>query len=121
MSEIMRPAALASLVEYQDGSIVSKTVLKSDAGTVTLFAFAAGQGLSEHTAPFDAMVTVLDGMAEVMIGGQVQTVAAGEMIIMPAGIPHAVKAHAGPFKMLLVMLKQASRDATSLTRGGTQK
>jgi quercetin dioxygenase-like cupin family protein len=120
MSEISAPAALASLVEYQDGSIVSKTVLKSDSGNVTLFAFAAGQGLSEHTAPFDAIVTVLDGEAEVILSGQAQTVAVGEMIILPAGIPHAVKAHR-PFKMLLVMLKQASRDATSLSRGGTQK
>jgi quercetin dioxygenase-like cupin family protein len=104
MSDANAPAVLADLVAYQEGSVVSKTLIKRDGGNVTLFAFAAGQGLSEHTAPFDAMITVLDGEAEVIIGGRAHAVAAGEMIIMPAGIPHAVSA-AGPFKMMLIMLK----------------
>ena len=92
------------MVVYQEGSVVSRTVIDRPAGTVTLFAFDAGQGLSEHTAPFDAMVNVIDGEAEVSISGTPHKVAAGESIIMPANEPHELRAHQG-FKMLLVMVK----------------
>ncbi|ABK18609.1 cupin domain-containing protein [Syntrophobacter fumaroxidans] len=95
---------LKGAVDYADGSVVSKTLIKADAGNVTLFAFDAGQGLSEHTAPFDAVVYVLDGEAEITIGGQPQNVVAGEMLIMPANITHALQARK-PFKMLLVMIR----------------
>lgn len=100
-----RALDLNGLVGYQDGSVVSRTLIDKPAGTVTLFSFAAGQGLSEHTAPFDAMVTVLDGEAEVTIDGEPRTVRHGEMIIMPAGHPHSLRAER-PFKMLLVMVRQ---------------
>jgi len=95
---------LKGAVDYADGSVVSKTLIKADAGNVTLFAFDAGQGLSEHTAPFDAVVYILDGEAEITIGGQPQNVVAGEMLIMPANITHALQART-PFKMLLVMIR----------------
>ena len=94
----------AELVTYQDGSVVSRTVIDKKTGTCTLFAFAAGQGLSEHTAPFDAMVDVLDGEAEITIAGKPFHVKAGEAIIMPANKPHALRA-AKRFKMMLVMIK----------------
>ncbi len=94
----------AGLVEYQPGAVVSRTVMDKTAGTLTVFAFDEGQALSEHTAPFDALVAVLDGKAEISINGKAQTVSAGEMIIMPANEPHAVKA-ISPFKMMLVMIK----------------
>ena len=95
---------LAGLVAYQEGSIVSRTVIDKKSGTVTLFAFAQGQGLSEHTAPFDALVYMLDGEAEVSISGKWHDVKAGEMLIMPANQPHALRAPK-PFKMLLVMIR----------------
>jgi quercetin dioxygenase-like cupin family protein len=95
---------LAGLVEYAEGSIVSRTLVDGDAGTLTLFAFDAGQGLSEHSAPFDAIVQVLDGEAELTIGGQGVRAAAGELVRMPANVPHAVKA-TRRFKMLLTMLR----------------
>lgn len=95
---------LGSHVDYADGSIVSKTLLKKETANITLFAFAQGQGLSEHTAPFDAVVHILDGEAEITIGGQPQTVAAGEMVIMPANVSHALQAKE-KFKMLLVMIR----------------
>jgi len=95
---------LASLVDYQAGSVVSRTIIDKPAGTMTLFAFDAGQGLSEHTAPFDALVYLLDGMAEVTIAGKPLQLKQGEMVIMPANQPHAVKA-LHRFKMLLVMIK----------------
>ncbi len=95
---------MINLVEYQPGSIVSRTIIDKPAGTLTLFAFDKGQGLSEHTAPFDTMVYILDGVAEVIIAGKSQTVKQGEMIIMPASQPHALKAPQ-PFKMMLVMIK----------------
>lgn len=98
------PLAAGRLVEYAEGSIVSRTIVKRDAGNVTLFAFDAGQGLSEHTAPFDALVFVLDGRASVTIGGKANEVAAGEMILMPANVPHALQA-AERFKMMLVMIR----------------
>ncbi|MCP4747763.1 MAG: cupin domain-containing protein [Desulfobacteraceae bacterium] len=95
---------LSKAVEYADGSVVSKTLIKKDIGNVTLFAFDAGQGLSEHTAPFDALVYIMDGEAEITIGGQPQNVVSGEMLIMPANIAHALHAKT-PFKMLLVMIR----------------
>lgn len=95
---------LADNVAYADGSVVSKTLLKKNTGTITLFAFAAGQGLSEHTAPFDAVVHILDGKAEITIGGKPHEVKSGEMLIMPAHVPHALHA-AERFKMLLVMIR----------------
>ena len=95
---------MINLVEYQPGSIVSRTIIDKPAGTLTLFAFDKGQGLSEHTAPFDAMVYILDGIAEVSIAGKSHTVKQGEMLIMPANQPHALKAPQ-PFKMMLVMIK----------------
>ncbi|MDD3364076.1 MAG: cupin domain-containing protein [Syntrophomonas sp.] len=93
-----------SFIEYQEGSVVSKTLVQQSTGTVTLFAFAKGQGLSEHSAPFDAMVVVLEGKAEIAIAGRSNKVDAGEMIIMPANQPHAVNAIEN-FKMLLIMIK----------------
>ncbi len=95
---------LADKIEYQTDSIVSQTLLKDQAGTVTLFAFDGGQSLSEHTAPFDATVHVLDGEAEITIDGRPLTVIAGQQITMPAHHPHAVQADRR-FKMLLVMEK----------------
>jgi len=95
---------LANLVGYQEASVVSKTLLEKDTGTVTLFAFDKGQGLSEHTAPFDAMVCVLDGVAEITIAGNPVTLQQGEMLIMPANKPHALRA-VERFKMMLTMIK----------------
>jgi quercetin dioxygenase-like cupin family protein len=97
-------AEAAGLVQYQPGSVVSRTVIDKPVGTVTLFAFDEGQGLSEHTAPYDALVVVLDGEAEVSIAGLPHRVGRGEMIIMPAGQPHALRA-ASRFKMILVMIR----------------
>ena len=99
--------ALAGLVDYAPGAIVSRTLAKNRAGTLTVFAFDKGQDLSEHVAPFDAWVEVLDGEATLIIDGKSLRTRAGEMTLMPANIPHAVKAHKR-FKMLLIMLK-ASR------------
>jgi quercetin dioxygenase-like cupin family protein len=95
---------LASLVDYQTDAVVSRTLIKKPTGTVTLFAFDRGQELSEHTAPFDALVHVLDGEAEIFIAGKPLRVAAGQMVVMPANQPHAVKASAR-FKMMLVMVR----------------
>jgi quercetin dioxygenase-like cupin family protein len=95
---------LAGLLQYQQGSVVSRVLMKNAGGTVTLFAFDAAEGLSEHTAPFDALVLVLDGESEITIGGRPYRVRSGETITMPAGEPHALKA-VTPFKMLLVMMK----------------
>jgi quercetin dioxygenase-like cupin family protein len=94
----------AELVAYQEGSVVSREILKKGTGTVTVFAFDAGQGLSEHTAPFDAMVHVLDGEAEITIAGTVRKVSAGDIIIMPANKPHSLKAQKR-FKMMLIMIR----------------
>ncbi len=95
---------LKAAVDYQEGSIVSREVVKKDTGTVTLFAFDQGQGLSEHTAPFDALVHVFDGEAEVIIAGEPHRVCDGEYIIMPADKPHALNA-VKRFKMMLVMVR----------------
>ena len=100
------PATLSELVDYQQGSIESRTLAKRSGGTVTLFAFDKGQSLSEHTAPFDALVQVIEGEAELVIGGASVTAAAGQMVLMPASIPHAVNAPSR-FKMLLVMIRDA--------------
>lgn len=101
---IEKAASMRDLVAYQDGSIVSKEIIKKTTGTVTLFAFDRDQGLSEHTAPFDALVCILDGEAEIIIAGQPHLLTAGEMIIMPGGKPHALKAPKR-FKMMLVMIR----------------
>ncbi len=95
---------LAGLVEYQHGSVVSREIIKGKTGTVTLFAFDEGQGLSEHTAPFDALVYVIDGEAEITISSKPYHLTAGEMIVMPADEPHALSA-VKRFKMLLVMIR----------------
>jgi len=95
---------LADLVAYQEASVVSKTLIKKPTGTVTLFAFDKDQGLSEHTAPFDAMVCVLDGVAEITLAGRPARVRQGEMLVMPANVPHALRA-IEPFKMMLVMIR----------------
>lgn len=95
---------LKEMVDYQEGAVVSRTVIDRSTGTVTLFAFDKGQGLSEHTAPFDAMVYLLDGAAEITISGQPFTLKTGEMIIMPADEPHALKA-VEKFKMQLIMIR----------------
>lgn len=95
---------LNELVAYQDGAVVSRTVVDRKIGTITLFAFSAGQGLSEHTAPFDAVVQVLDGEARITIGGDEHVVRAGQLLIMPANVPHALRA-LQPFKMMLVMIR----------------
>jgi len=95
---------LAGLLEYQEGAIVSRTIIDKKTGTVTIFAFDEGQGLSEHTAPFDALVYLLDGEAMITVAGVESRVAAGEMLIMPADKPHSLRA-AKRFKMMLVMIR----------------
>ena len=103
-SPLANPARLAELVAYQEGAVVSRTVLNRPAGTVTLFAFTAGQSLSEHTAPFDALVCLFEGEAEILIGGRPHRLQTGDIILLPASIPHAVKA-VTRFKMLLIMIR----------------
>lgn len=98
------PMNLVEAIQYQDDAIVSRTLIKSDAGNVTLFAFARGQELSEHTAPFDALVHILDGEAEIRVNQDTNVVRAGELLTMPANEPHALRA-VQPFKMLLTMIK----------------
>jgi len=100
----LKPASLADMVEYQDDAVVSKTILKKGTGTVTLFAFDEGQGLSEHTAPFDAMVQVLDGEVEITISGKPYILKQGDFIVMPANDPHALKG-IRKFKMMLTMIR----------------
>ena len=101
---IGQPFNIKDQVTYQPGSVVSRTLIDKKISTLTLFAFDAGQGLSEHTAPFDAVVEILDGTAVVTINGATHQVQAGEMIIMPANLPHSLKAEER-FKMLLVMIR----------------
>ena len=98
--------ALADLISYQPGAVVSRTLIKKNAGTVTLFAFDVGQGLSEHTAPFDAIAEILEGEAELTIGGKEVAARAGQAVLMPANVPHALAARTA-FKMLLVMVREA--------------
>ncbi len=95
---------LIDLADYQKGSVVSRTIIEKKTGTVTFFAFAQGQGLSEHTAPFDALVYILDGEAEIVISGNPLRLKEGEMVIMPANQPHALKA-IKKFKMVLTMVR----------------
>lgn len=95
---------MEDLVDYQDGAVVSRTLIDKKTGTVTLFAFDKGEGLSEHTTPFDALVHILDGEAEIRIGGDIHRLVQGDMIIMPADIPHELRA-LKRYKMLLVMVK----------------
>jgi quercetin dioxygenase-like cupin family protein len=101
MAEVER---LLDMIDYQEGSVVSRTLIKKKTGTVTLFAFDKGEGLSEHTAPFDALVFVLDGEAEVTVSGVASRVKEGEMVLLPAGEPHAVAA-VERFKMVLTMIR----------------
>lgn len=95
---------ISDLVQYQKDSVVSKTLIKKEKGTITIFAFDKEQGLSEHTVPFDALVQVIDGKADILLNGKSNIVSKGEMIIMPANVPHALKA-IEKFKMMLVMIK----------------
>jgi quercetin dioxygenase-like cupin family protein len=104
MSNELKSNFLVDMVEYQKDAVVSKTIIEKKTGTVTLFAFYFGQGLSEHTAPFDALVQVLDGEVEIKISGKPFQLKQGEMIIMPANEPHALKAVSN-FKMLLTMIR----------------
>ncbi len=92
-------------ITYADGAVISKTLLKKETGNITLFSFDTGQGLSEHTSPFDAVVQVVEGQGAFIIDGEIKTVKEGEMIIMPANIPHDVQAAEQPFKMLLTMIR----------------
>jgi len=101
---LVQVVKLIDLVSYQEGSVVSRTLIDKKTGTLTLFAFGEGQGLSEHKAPFDALVFLLDGEAEITISGKAFNLREGEMIIMPANKPHALKAMK-KFKMMLVMIR----------------
>lgn len=102
--EVGREVNAASLVDVQPGAVVSREVISKPQGTVTIFAFDQGQGLSEHTAPFDALVHALEGRVRITIGGVAHEVSEGELIIMPANVPHALTALT-PFKMMLVMIR----------------
>jgi quercetin dioxygenase-like cupin family protein len=101
---VAAPAKLVELVDYQEGAVVSRTIIKKNTGTVTLFAFDYGQSLSEHTVPYDATVYLLDGEAEIVIAGKPLHLKAGEIVIMPANEPHAVNA-VKRFKMILIMIR----------------
>jgi quercetin dioxygenase-like cupin family protein len=98
------PLVLSGMIDYSEGSVVSKQLTKSKAGNLTLFAFDVGEGLSEHTAPFDAVVQILDGKAELTIDGENVIAEAGQTVLMPANIPHSLQAHER-FKMLLIMIR----------------
>ncbi|HUT79574.1 MAG TPA: cupin domain-containing protein [Candidatus Bathyarchaeia archaeon] len=104
-SDLPKVEILEELINYQEGSVVSRQIIKQKTGNVTLFAFAKDEGLSEHTAPFDALVYILDGNAIVTIAEKEYHIKTGEFIIMPANIPHALKA-IEQFKMLLIMIKE---------------
>lgn len=99
------PFNIADYVIYAEGSVISKTLIDKGIGSITLFSFDKGQGLSEHTSPFDAVVHILNGAAQITIGGEEKIVKAGEMIIMPANVPHSLHA-AEQFKMLLIMIRK---------------
>ena len=101
---IAKAIDLVGLVDYQDGSVISRTIVKKDVGTVTIFAFDKGEGLSDHTAPYDALVQIIDGEAEIVIDDKLLRAAAGQMVIMPANKPHSLKA-IKRFKMMLVMIR----------------
>ena len=106
MSEELKskPFTIENLIDYQENSVVSREIIRKETGTVTIFAFDKGEGLSEHTAPFDAMVQVVDGTAEIIISGNKNVVKSGEMIIMPGNVPHALNA-VERFKMVLTMIR----------------
>ena len=104
MTHNINAQSLIDLLDYQERAVVSRTLIEKETGTVTLFAFDRGQGLSEHTAPFDAMVCILDGKAEITISGNPNILKQGDMIIMPANEPHALKA-VEKFKMMLIMIR----------------
>jgi len=105
MTELTAVVKQADLVQYQDGTVVSRTLIKKPTGTVTVFAFDQGEGLSEHTAPFDALVFLIEGEAEIAIAGTAHRVAAGDLLLLPAGKPHALRA-VTRFKMTLVMIRE---------------
>jgi quercetin dioxygenase-like cupin family protein len=102
--DLSQPVELATLVAYQPASVVSRTLVKKSSGTVTLFAFDAGESLSEHTAPYDALVMLVDGEADIEVAGKAHRVTEGEVLLLPANVPHAVRAP-GRFKMLLTMIR----------------
>ncbi|MDO9044738.1 MAG: cupin domain-containing protein [Methanobacteriaceae archaeon] len=106
MQEDLKSRALAidDLIDYQTGSVVSREIVRKETGTVTIFAFDKGEGLSEHSAPFDAMVHIVDGTARITLGGEENTVEKGEIIIMPANVPHALHA-VEKYKMILTMIR----------------
>ncbi len=101
------PQLLGGLLEYQSGAVVSRTLVKKPTGTLTLFAFDAGEGLSEHSTPHDAVVEVVDGTARITVGGVAHEVGAGQALLLPANVPHALHA-VSRFKMLLVMIREPS-------------
>jgi len=103
-TELTEPARMVGLISYQEGSVVSRSIVDKKAGTVTLFAFDKGERLSEHTAPYDALVYVFEGEAEVAVGSKTFAMGKGEMVLMPANKPHALRA-VERFKMLLVMVR----------------
>ncbi|MGW8267821.1 MAG: cupin domain-containing protein [Longimicrobiales bacterium] len=107
-SALATPTHLLDLLDYQDRSVVSRTLMKKATGTLTLFAFDAGEGLSEHSTPYDAVVQILDGAAEITVGGIPYTVKAGQGLLLPAEVPHALAAVV-PFKMLLIMIREPRR------------
>ncbi|MEQ9468035.1 MAG: cupin domain-containing protein [Ekhidna sp.] len=112
MKELIEPARVFTLketVSYAEGAVVSKTISKSKSGNITLFAFDKGQGLSEHTAPFDAIAMIIEGYCKITIGGNEHHLEEGQMIIMPANIPHALEA-TKQFKMFLIMIKNKAED-----------
>ena len=98
------PQNLSQLIEFQSGAVVSREIVNQPTGTITLFAFDTGQGLSEHTAPFAALVLAIEGEAEIILSGAANTIKTGQILLMPANSPHSLKAQK-PFKMLLVMIK----------------
>jgi len=102
---LLSPSPLASLIRPQSGSVVSRTLVKKTTGTVTLFAFDKGEGLSEHSTPHDALVQVIEGRANIVVGGNQHSVESGEALLLPANIPHALTAPE-PFKMLLIMIRE---------------
>ena len=104
LTELEGVVALSALLDYQAGAVVSRTLVKKEGGTVTAFAFDVGEGLSEHTAPFDALVVLVEGEAEISVAGKPHRVSAGHLLRLPAGQPHAVKA-VGRFKMVLIMIR----------------
>ena len=101
---LMTPQSIKDAIHYQEDSVVSRELIRKTTGTITLFAFDKNQGLSEHTAPYDALVMITDGQAEIIVSGVKHEMKAGEMLLMPANSPHALKA-IEPFKMVLTMIK----------------